>query len=360
MPDRLFTTYQVADLLGATPAAVEQWIQKGWLAAKRLPGGVLRISEGGLVRFLQDRGIDLGDLFAKVVAREPQRARANQEGDSSSGRSTVALLEAVAAKVDDRSAGVSAISEGRSVQTPNADAETLPKPTPPWPAEDPDPQDQSEDEMEDESPRIDRPHGQSAADWTKPSLAEALGTGIPELDDLLSAPEYGPADRTDADDADREGEEKFRQFQRGAHTYTPADKTRAAGLAEEDTPDETGEETARPEDREDDHDRGCFVTEPQITDEERLQLAGVDPHAADAAETDAGFPAADDERDDEAPVDQPVPAEPETHAPAPEPASETVSAPAEPAPATEEPAVPAGPETALHLNNPKPEQLIEA
>lgn len=78
MPERLFTTYQVADLLGATPGAVVEWIQKGWLPVQRLPDGPLRISEKGLVFFLKQRGVDIEKIMAKVVLRESQGARVTQ------------------------------------------------------------------------------------------------------------------------------------------------------------------------------------------------------------------------------------------------------------------------------------------
>ncbi len=35
MAERLFSTYQVADLLGATPGAVVEWIQKGQLPVQQ-------------------------------------------------------------------------------------------------------------------------------------------------------------------------------------------------------------------------------------------------------------------------------------------------------------------------------------
>ena len=78
MPDRLFTTYQVADLLGATPGAVVEWIQKGWLPVQRLPDGPLRISEKGLVFFLKQRGVNIEKIMAKVVLRESQAAKVTQ------------------------------------------------------------------------------------------------------------------------------------------------------------------------------------------------------------------------------------------------------------------------------------------
>jgi type II secretory ATPase GspE/PulE/Tfp pilus assembly ATPase PilB-like protein/predicted transcriptional regulator len=67
MPERLFSTYQVADLLGATPGAVVEWIQKGLLPVQHLPNGPLRISESSLIQFLRNRGSDTE--AEKVLAR---------------------------------------------------------------------------------------------------------------------------------------------------------------------------------------------------------------------------------------------------------------------------------------------------
>ena len=70
MPERLFSTNQIANLLGVTPGTVGQWIKQGWLPHKRLPEGSLRISEKHLVRFLKDRGVDIEKVMAKAVMRE--------------------------------------------------------------------------------------------------------------------------------------------------------------------------------------------------------------------------------------------------------------------------------------------------
>ncbi len=69
MAERLYTTYQVADLLGATPSAVVDWMQKGWLAFERSPDGPVRIPEKGLISFLKQQGIDFEALMAKEILR---------------------------------------------------------------------------------------------------------------------------------------------------------------------------------------------------------------------------------------------------------------------------------------------------
>jgi type II secretory ATPase GspE/PulE/Tfp pilus assembly ATPase PilB-like protein len=72
MAERAYTTYQVADLLGATPSAVVEWMQKGWLPFHRMPQGSIRISEKQLVHFLRGQGIDIEKVMAKAVMRQQQ------------------------------------------------------------------------------------------------------------------------------------------------------------------------------------------------------------------------------------------------------------------------------------------------
>jgi type II secretory ATPase GspE/PulE/Tfp pilus assembly ATPase PilB-like protein len=73
MAERLYSTRQVADLLGVTPAAVTSWAHRGWLACENLPGAEVRVSETALVRFLRDRGINLEEIMARVTEREARR-----------------------------------------------------------------------------------------------------------------------------------------------------------------------------------------------------------------------------------------------------------------------------------------------
>ena len=72
MAERLYSTQQVATLLGATPQTVCGWIQAGWLPGERLPGGDVRVSETGLVRFLRGRGVDLRAVLAAATAAEAE------------------------------------------------------------------------------------------------------------------------------------------------------------------------------------------------------------------------------------------------------------------------------------------------
>jgi len=70
MPQRLYTAYQVAELLRATPGTVLEWIRKGWLPVQPVGDGAVRVSETGLLQFLRQRGVDIEELMAKTVAAE--------------------------------------------------------------------------------------------------------------------------------------------------------------------------------------------------------------------------------------------------------------------------------------------------
>ena len=73
MMERLFTAYQVADLLGRPRHEVQAWIESGRLASQRLPTGAVRISEMQLVRFLRQEGIDIGAIVAETLEAEQQQ-----------------------------------------------------------------------------------------------------------------------------------------------------------------------------------------------------------------------------------------------------------------------------------------------
>ena len=70
MQERLFTAYQIADLLDTTPREVAQWIQSGRLQARPLPGGTMRVSEQQLVTFLKQEGVDLEQIMTQVSQGE--------------------------------------------------------------------------------------------------------------------------------------------------------------------------------------------------------------------------------------------------------------------------------------------------
>jgi len=79
VPERLFNTYQVADLLGKTPGTVLEWMKKGLLPFERLgEEGPARISEKSLIQFLEQHGGDIEAVMAKLALRggnnDPQPA----------------------------------------------------------------------------------------------------------------------------------------------------------------------------------------------------------------------------------------------------------------------------------------------
>jgi general secretion pathway protein E len=93
MPEKLYSLYQVADLLGATPATVTEWMRKGWLPFMRLPDGPIRISEDVLMHFLDQRGVDIEAVLSKTRRSErwsdgepgePALAEAADERDTGS------------------------------------------------------------------------------------------------------------------------------------------------------------------------------------------------------------------------------------------------------------------------------------
>jgi len=70
MTERLFSTFQIARLLGITLGAVETWMENGSLAFVGMPDGTKQITESALVRFLTEQGIDLGQVLAKTGGAE--------------------------------------------------------------------------------------------------------------------------------------------------------------------------------------------------------------------------------------------------------------------------------------------------
>jgi type II secretory ATPase GspE/PulE/Tfp pilus assembly ATPase PilB-like protein len=66
MTERLFSTYQIAKLLGTTLGAVAKWMDTGSLNFCRMTDGTARITESALIDFLTEQGIDLGDVLAKA------------------------------------------------------------------------------------------------------------------------------------------------------------------------------------------------------------------------------------------------------------------------------------------------------
>jgi type II secretory ATPase GspE/PulE/Tfp pilus assembly ATPase PilB-like protein len=108
LAERLYSTYQVADLLGALPSTVNEWIEKGWLASQRFSDGPVRITERSLLEFLEQRGIDIETVMAKAVLRE---ARDADEAPVTTDRDAELLLEAAQALPAEQEAAPDAASE---------------------------------------------------------------------------------------------------------------------------------------------------------------------------------------------------------------------------------------------------------
>jgi len=73
MAERLYSVKQTADLLGTSAAEIRRWIDLGRLPAEQM-AGAFWVSERSLVRFLTDRGIDLGQVLGDAL--EPREAAA--------------------------------------------------------------------------------------------------------------------------------------------------------------------------------------------------------------------------------------------------------------------------------------------
>ncbi|MBT3198588.1 MAG: Flp pilus assembly complex ATPase component TadA [Phycisphaerales bacterium] len=83
MTERLFSTYQIAKLLGTTLGAVTKWMDDGSLNFCRMPDGAAQITESDLINFLTQQGIDLGQVLVKAgyteVVTTEQTDKAPQE-----------------------------------------------------------------------------------------------------------------------------------------------------------------------------------------------------------------------------------------------------------------------------------------
>jgi len=94
MVERLYSIQQTADLLGASPGDVRQWIQSGALPAEQFAGEV-RVSEHGLVRFLKDRGIDLGNVLSAVLEEDGTSGPEPDEAPEAAVNVPTRLAEAI-------------------------------------------------------------------------------------------------------------------------------------------------------------------------------------------------------------------------------------------------------------------------
>ncbi|MFO8014813.1 MAG: hypothetical protein R6X20_16075 [Phycisphaerae bacterium] len=118
MAERLYTLPQTAALLGASVTQVRRWIGSGRLPAEQAAGEVC-VSERGLVRFLTDRGIDLGELLCAVV--EPPAAETATRPPEAHAEAAAAPQEGEAAP-HEREPGGEAPSSRRDVVSRLAEA----------------------------------------------------------------------------------------------------------------------------------------------------------------------------------------------------------------------------------------------
>jgi len=96
MTERLYSTQQVAQLLGTSPKTVGDWIRQGRLQAEQLPGGRLCVGESSLARFLESQGIDLEGLMAQIVLAEAKSRRPEPGRPATGNASPSAAPEAAA------------------------------------------------------------------------------------------------------------------------------------------------------------------------------------------------------------------------------------------------------------------------
>jgi excisionase family DNA binding protein len=57
MPEKQYSSFQIARILNVSRQAVNQWIDKGYIASYRTPGGHRRVAARDLLSFINTRGI---------------------------------------------------------------------------------------------------------------------------------------------------------------------------------------------------------------------------------------------------------------------------------------------------------------
>ena len=173
MPERLFSAYQVADLLGVTPNEVAQWIQKGSLPFHCMPNGLLRIREKGLIDFLHAQGIDIKAILAKAIAAENQKAAAETHDVAAASSEECEKIQAPAMA----SAGVEGRENHSSFDPPEPQpllppAGDLPHESQPQPIR---PSGVEEESVSEKEPQPQsQPQGDAAAQVVGAILADAL------------------------------------------------------------------------------------------------------------------------------------------------------------------------------------------
>jgi excisionase family DNA binding protein len=162
MTERLYSTQQVAQLLGTSPKTVGDWIRQGRLQAEQLPGGRVCVGESSLARFLESQGIDLEGLMAQIVLAEA-KSRRPEPGRPASGNAFPSAAPEFAA--------------------PAA------KPPPPAPAEAPGPRAKAPPApAEAPAPRAKAPPARAASSPPAPAAVSAPATKAPPVRAAVSAP----------------------------------------------------------------------------------------------------------------------------------------------------------------------------
>ncbi len=298
MQERLFTTDQVADLLGTTIREVRQWIDKGWLTRQSGPDGVDRVSERGLIQFLKGRGIDIMQLMVSTAVdngfrtdpprtpteTEPDAPDAELLGEQSSDAPRPEVLSA-----DDGQAGPSldddvaeALAE-RQMLTGESAPQTTKQPAP-IPAIDlPQPQADRPDEPTFEACyEAQSPEPAAPAEQGEPDLAQAAMDQTPPTQPAAMHEEAieGPA-ATEPDDTRANPSEILDPEEMTALLGPPSDGEQYTPAAE---PIEDRAEA-------DAEDAGPFVTgaydiEPPVEQPPVDEMAGEDAESAEPTKTE--------------------------------------------------------------------------
>ena len=79
MAERLFTAFEIAGMLEATPSTVLEWVRMGWLPTRRVSDGPLKVTEQALLQFLHHRGVDIERFVNDGTVIAAATAVANDE-----------------------------------------------------------------------------------------------------------------------------------------------------------------------------------------------------------------------------------------------------------------------------------------
>jgi type II secretory ATPase GspE/PulE/Tfp pilus assembly ATPase PilB-like protein len=103
MTEKLFSTYDIAQLMQTTPGTVVEWMHRGVLPYMRLPNGPIRISQRGLSLFLKSRGLEGSGLLEAALesAGNPPDAPAGQyQPEPAEARTATLPVPATPGRID--------------------------------------------------------------------------------------------------------------------------------------------------------------------------------------------------------------------------------------------------------------------